>query len=164
MQRELVVMVNGTRHELVVPIRLLLVDLLRDTLGLTGTHIGCSVEGRCGACTVLVDGESMKSCLMLAVQTNGRNVTTVEGLGTGPDGLAPIQIAFREKHALQCGYCTPGMLMTATDFLSRNPEPSEGEIREAIVGNLCRCTGYFHIVEAIHEAAEKTSPAAERER
>jgi carbon-monoxide dehydrogenase small subunit len=153
MEREIAFTVNGTRHELEVPIRLLLVDLLRDRLGLTGTHVGCSVEGRCGACTVLVDGKATKSCLMLAVQADGASVTTVEGLGDSSDELSPVQVAFRERHALQCGYCTPGLLMTATDFLSRTADPSDDEIRAAIVGNLCRCTGYYHIVDAIRDAA-----------
>lgn len=158
MDREISITVNGARHELEVPIRLLLVDLIRDNLGLTGTHVGCAGEGRCGACTVLVDGKATKSCLVLAVQADGADVTTVEGLA-GPAGLAPLQESFREKHALQCGFCTPGMLVTATDFLSRNPDPSEDEIRTAIVGNLCRCTGYIHIVDAIRDAAGKV-PAA----
>jgi len=154
--------VNGTRHELAVEPRRLLVDCLRDDLGLTGTHIGCE-HGVCGTCTVLVDGETVRSCLMLAVQADGAQITTVEGLAT--DGaLHPLQQAFREAQGLQCGFCTPGMLMLASELLRDNPSPSEAEIREAISANLCRCTGYQGIVEAIQLAAERhaVAPAAAR--
>jgi carbon-monoxide dehydrogenase small subunit len=143
--------VNGRLYEKAVEPRLLLGDFLRETLGLTGTHFGCE-QGVCGACTVLVDGESMRSCLLLAVQIDGAHVTTVEGLGT-PDRMNPLQQAFREHHGLQCGFCTPGMLMTATDLLERSPLASDEEIREGLSGNLCRCTGYQGIVNAIRAAA-----------
>ena len=145
--------VNGTRYERAVEPRLLLSDFLRHDLGLTGTHVGCE-HGVCGACTVLFDGQPVRSCQMFAVQTNGHQVTTVEGLGT-PDNLHPIQDAFREAHGAQCGFCTPGILMTLVPFLKENPDPSEQDIREAIAGNLCRCTGYQHIVDAVKLAAEK---------
>ena len=147
------VTVNGTPYERAVEPRLLLSDFLRHDLGLTGTHVGCE-HGVCGACTVLFDGQPVRSCQMFAVQANGHQVTTVEGLGT-PDNLHPIQEAFREAHGAQCGFCTPGILMTLVPFLEENPEPSEQEIREAIAGNLCRCTGYQHIVDAVKLAAEK---------
>ena len=133
--------------------RLLLSDFLRHELGLTGTHVGCE-HGVCGACTVLFDGEPVRSCLMFAVQANGHEITTVEGLGT-PEDLHPLQEAFWESHAVQCGFCTPGFLMSLVPFLEENPNPTEEEIREAIAGNLCRCTGYQHIVEAVKLAAEK---------
>jgi len=149
----LTVTVNGTSYKREVEPRLLLSDFLRHELGLTGTHVGCE-HGVCGTCTVIIDGRPARSCLMFAVQAEGRSVTTVEGLGT-PDNLHPVQEAFREAHALQCGYCTPGLLMTVIPFLEKNPNPDEGEIREAIAGNLCRCTGYQHIVDAVKLAAEK---------
>ena len=151
--------VNGVRHELAVEPRRLLVDCLRDDLGLTGTHIGCE-HGVCGTCTVLVDGETVRSCLMLAVQADGASVTTVEGLAT--DGaLHPLQEAFREAQGLQCGFCTPGMLMLACELLRENASPTEAEIREAISANLCRCTGYQGIVEAVQLAAGRHAvPAA----
>ena len=133
--------------------RLLLSDFLRHELGLTGTHVGCE-HGVCGACTVLYNGQPVRSCLMFAVQANGHEVWTVEGLGT-PDDLHPIQEAFREAHGAQCGFCTPGILLTLVPFLVENPDPNEQEIREAISGNLCRCTGYQHIVDAVKLAAEK---------
>ena len=145
--------VNGKPYERSVEPRLLLSDFLREDLGLTGTHTGCE-HGVCGACTVLLDGVSVRSCLMFAVQADGHDVTTVEGLGT-PDNLHPIQEAFRDAHGLQCGYCTPGFLMTLVPFLAENPDPSEAEIREAISGNLCRCTGYQNIVAAVKLAAER---------
>ena len=151
----LTVTVNGTSYKREVEPRLLLSDFLRHELGLTGTHVGCE-HGVCGTCTVIIDGRPVRSCLMFAVQTEGRSVTTVEGLGT-PDNLHPVQEAFREAHALQCGYCTPGLLMTVIPFLEKNPNPDEGEIREAIAGNLCRCTGYQHIVDAVKLAAEKAT-------
>jgi aerobic carbon-monoxide dehydrogenase small subunit len=147
------VSVNGTTHTAEVESRLLLVHLIRDVLGLTGTHIGCDTT-HCGACTVLLDGEPIKSCTMLAVQANGRELMTVEGLER--DGkLDPIQEGFWQEHGLQCGFCTPGMMMTSYALLRRNPSPSEGAIREAISGNLCRCTGYVNIVKAIQFAAER---------
>ena len=144
--------VNGERHERDVEVRRLLVHFLRDDLDLTGTHVGCDT-GNCGACTVLVDGVALKSCMMLAVQADGARVETVESLA--PDGeLHPLQQAFSSFHALQCGYCTPGMLMSAKHLLDNNPEPTEAEIRRAIQGNICRCTGYVNIVEAIASAAK----------
>jgi carbon-monoxide dehydrogenase small subunit len=152
--------VNGLRHEIAVEPRWLLVDVLRDTLGLTGTHIGCE-HGVCGTCTVMVNGQTVRSCLMLAVSADGAEVATVEGLGPG-DGLHPLQEAFREAQGLQCGFCTPGMLMIAHELLAQNPEPSEAEIREAISANLCRCTGYQGIVEAVALAAARHAVAAPR--
>ena len=143
--------VNGIRHELSVEPRWLLVDVIRDTLGLTGTHIGCE-HGVCGTCTVLLDGETIRSCLMLAAGADGAEILTVEGL-SGGDGLGPLQEAFREAQGLQCGFCTPGMLMIAHELLRENPAPSEQQIREAIAANLCRCTGYQGIVEAVGLAA-----------
>jgi aerobic carbon-monoxide dehydrogenase small subunit len=143
--------VNGERHELDVEARLLLVHLLRDRLGLTGTHVGCDTSN-CGACTVHVDGEAVKSCTVLAVQADGTSVTTIEGLADG-DKLHPLQEAFWNDHALQCGYCTPGMIMSAADLLARNPDPSEEEVRHGLEGNLCRCTGYHNIVKAVQSAA-----------
>jgi carbon-monoxide dehydrogenase small subunit len=147
------VTVNGTEHKAEVESRLLLVHLIREVLGFTGTHIGCDTT-HCGACTVLLDGEPIKSCTMLAVQADGRQLTTVEGLEK--DGkLDPIQEGFFQEHGLQCGFCTPGMMMTGYALLRRNPKPGELEIREAISGNLCRCTGYVNIVKAIQHAAER---------
>jgi len=146
------VTVNGRRQERRVEPRLLLSDFLRHDLGLTGTHVGCE-HGVCGACTVLVDSEAVRSCLLLAVQADGREVTTVEALAPGPETLHPLQEAFRECHALQCGFCTPGFLMTLIPFLRENPRPSDDEIRHAISGNLCRCTGYQNIVAAVRMAA-----------
>jgi aerobic-type carbon monoxide dehydrogenase small subunit (CoxS/CutS family) len=140
--------VNGQRHTRQVEARMLLSDFIRHELGLTGTHVGCE-HGVCGACTILVDGTPMRSCLLLAVQANGREIATVEGLAPGPDRLHPLQEAFRATHALQCGFCTPGILMTMTAFLKENPSPTESEVREALSGNLCRCTGYQNIVDAI---------------
>jgi carbon-monoxide dehydrogenase small subunit len=147
------VTVNGTQYERSVEPRLLLSDFLRHDLGLTGTHVGCE-HGVCGACTVLLDDEPVRSCLLFAVQANNHRVTTVEALGT-PDDLHPIQDAFQESHAVQCGFCTPGILLSLVPFLQENPDPSEEEIREAISGNLCRCTGYQHIVDAVELAAKK---------
>lgn len=152
-QIPITVSVNGIRHERTVEPRLLLSDFLRHDLGLTGTHVGCE-HGVCGACTVLFDGLPVRSCLMFAVQADGHDVMTVEGLGT-PDNLHPLQEAFRETHGVQCGFCTPGFLMTLVPFLKENPDPTEEEIREAIAGNLCRCTGYQHIVDAVRLAAKK---------
>jgi carbon-monoxide dehydrogenase small subunit len=142
--------VNGARTELDVEPRQLLVYALREQLGLTGTNVGCDTS-TCGSCTVHLDGESVKSCTVLAVQADGRNVTTIEGLGA--DGLHPVQRAFTEHHALQCGYCTPGMIMAAVSLLEDNPRPSEDEIRHGLEGNLCRCTGYHNIVKAVQAAA-----------
>jgi carbon-monoxide dehydrogenase small subunit len=143
--------VNGEARESEVEARLLLVHWLRDELGLTGTHVGCDTTN-CGACTVHLNGEAVKSCTVLAVQADGAEVTTIEGLGTGDD-LHPLQRAFWEHHGLQCGYCTPGMIMAAADLLERNPDPSESDVRHALEGNLCRCTGYHNIVKAVLGAA-----------
>jgi carbon-monoxide dehydrogenase small subunit len=143
--------VNGETQEHDVEPRLLLVHYLRETLGLTGTNIGCDTSS-CGACTVLIGGESVKSCTMLAVQADGADIMTIEGLASG-DQMHPMQEAFREKHALQCGYCTPGMVMAAVSFLAENAHPSEAEVREGLEGNLCRCTGYHNIVQAVLAAA-----------
>jgi carbon-monoxide dehydrogenase small subunit len=153
------VTVNGTQYERTVEPRLLLSDFLRHELGLTGTHVGCE-HGVCGACTIIFDGQPVRSCLMLAVQADGHEITTVEGLGT-MDDLHPLQEAFREAHAVQCAFCTPGFLMTLMPFLEENPDPTEVEIREAISGNLCRCTGYQHIVDAVKLAAKKMSVGGE---
>ncbi len=151
------VTVNGSVHTSDVEPRRLLVHHLRDDIGLTGTNIGCDTSS-CGACTVLVDGESVKSCTMLAVQADGRAITTIEGLAGG-DGMHPVQEAFREHHGLQCGYCTPGMVMAAVSLLAEQPDPSERDVREGIEGNLCRCTGYHNIVKAVLAAA---SPGTNR--
>lgn len=150
MKRAVSVTVNGEVFEATVDHRLLLVDFIRDIAIATGTHVGCGYEGRCGLCTVIVDGVAVKSCLMLAVQAHGRRVLTVEGLARG-DRLHPLQQAFWDKHGLQCGYCTSGMLMTAYEYL-KDPDPSEAAIRSAMKGVLCRCTGYVHIIEAIQQA------------
>ena len=143
--------VNGKAYEDTVEPRLLLVHYLRDKLGLTGTHVGCDTTN-CGACTVHLNGDAVKSCTVLAVQADGAEVTTIEGL-SGGDGLHPLQAAFWEKHGLQCGFCTPGMIMAAAELLARNPNPSDEEIRHGLEGNLCRCTGYHNIVEAVRSAA-----------
>ncbi len=145
--------VNGQERELVVEPRMLLVSMIRELVPETGTHLGCETSS-CGACTVLLDGKSVKSCMILAVQANGRQITTVEGLETAA-GLHPVQEGFKEKHGLQCGYCTPGMMMTSVALLAENPDPSEDDIRKAISGNLCRCTGYVNIVKAVQYAAKK---------
>ncbi len=153
--------VNGEPQQLEVEPRLLLVHLLRDRLGLTGTHVGCDTSN-CGACTVHLDGEAVKSCTVLAVQADEAEVTTIEGLagaGRNGDGLHPLQAAFWEDHALQCGYCTPGMIMAAADLLARNPDPSEEEVRHGLEGNLCRCTGYHNIVRAVQDAAAELRAA-----
>jgi carbon-monoxide dehydrogenase small subunit len=147
--------INGTRYERTVEPRMLLSDFIRQDIGLTGTHVGCE-HGVCGACTVLFDGQPVRSCLMFAVQADGHEVLTVEGLGT-PEHLHPLQAAFQEAHGVQCGFCTPGILMTLEPFLKSNPDPSEEEIRAAISGNICRCTGYQHIVDAVKLAAEAMS-------
>ena len=149
--RTITVDVNGTSYEREVEARRLLVHFIRDDLDLTGTHIGCDT-GNCGACTVHVDGRAVKSCMLLAVQADGASVRTVEGLASADGELSPLQQAFSAHHALQCGYCTPGMLMSATALLEQNPRPSEEEARTAIQGNICRCTGYVNIVEAIVSA------------
>lgn len=151
------VTVNGTVYHREVEPRTLLSDFLRHDLGLIGTHVGCE-HGICGACTILFDGAPIRSCLMFAIQANGHEIRTVESLGT-PDNLHPLQQAFTDKHALQCGFCTPGFLMTLVPFLEEHSNPSEDEIREAIDGNICRCTGYEKIVEAVQEAASKLSQA-----
>ncbi|HEY6910954.1 MAG TPA: (2Fe-2S)-binding protein [Myxococcales bacterium] len=153
MKHDIKLTVNGELKQLQVESRLLLVHLLRENLRLTGTHIGCDTT-HCGACTVLLDGEPVKSCTVLAVQADGAQITTVEGLEQNGK-LHPIQEGFWEKHGLQCGYCTPGMMMTGCALLARNKSPTEAEIREAISGNLCRCTGYVNIVKAIEFAADK---------
>lgn len=147
------VTVNGKVYEREVEPRLLLSDFLRHDLGLTGTHVGCE-HGVCGACTILFDDEPARSCLMFAVMAHGHEVTTIEGLGT-LENLSPLQESFKEAHGLQCGFCTPGFLTTLTAFLKENPNPSDDEIRESLSGNLCRCTGYQHIVDAVKLAAEK---------
>jgi len=147
------VTVNGVQHERTVEPRLLLSDFLRHELNLTGTHVGCE-HGSCGACTVLLDGAAVRSCIIFAVQVDGQSVTTVEGLSADPNHLHPLQAAFQEKHGLQCGYCTPGFLLTLAPFLQENPAPSEAEVREALSGNICRCTGYQNIVDAALLAAE----------
>jgi carbon-monoxide dehydrogenase small subunit len=154
--RAISVGVNGARRDAEVPVRLTLADFLRQRLELTGTHVGCE-HGVCGACTVLLDGRAVRSCLLLAVQANGHEITTVEGLAP-PGGLHPLQEAFRDHHGLQCGFCTPGMLTTLVEFLRENPDPSAEEVRVAISGNLCRCTGYQGIVEAALDAAKRLRP------
>ncbi len=153
MKHTVTLAVNGRTYEREVEPRLLLSDFLRHDLGLTGTHVGCE-HGVCGACTVLLDGEAVRSCLLFAVQTNGREVATVESLDAGPHDLHPLQHGFWEAHGLQCGYCTPGILMSLIPFLRENPSPSEAEIRELLSGNICRCTGYQKIVEAVQLGAE----------
>jgi aerobic carbon-monoxide dehydrogenase small subunit len=147
------VVVNGETREADVEPRLLLVHYLRDVLGLTGAHVGCDTTN-CGACTVLLDGEAVKSCTVLAVQADGAEVTTIEGLGAN-GALHPLQEAFSEHHGLQCGYCTPGIIIAAADLLERNPKPTEEEVRRGLEGNLCRCTGYHNIVKAVMAAAEE---------
>ena len=146
--------VNGVERTLEVEPRLLLVHALRDTLGLTGTHVGCDTSN-CGACTVHLNGDSVKSCTVLAVQADGAEVTTIEGLGS-EDNLHPMQEAFWNNHGLQCGYCTPGMIMSAAALLTENPDPTEAEVRHALEGNLCRCTGYHNIVKAVLDAAGRS--------
>ena len=160
MVEHITLVVNGQRRELDVEPRRLLVQVLREDLGLTGTHVGCETS-QCGACTVHVDGSAVKSCAMLAVQADGSSITTIEGL-TPAEGLHPVQAAFREEHGLQCGFCTPGMIMTAAYLLNQDPDPSEADIRHGLEGNLCRCTGYQNIVAAILTAADslrESSPA-----
>lgn len=155
MKVEVTITVNGKPYVRQVEPRMLLVHFLREELSLTGTHVGCDTSS-CGACTILFNGKALKSCSMLAVQANGAELTTIEGMANGKE-LHPIQEGFHEKHGLQCGFCTPGMVMLTADFLANNPSPSEHEIREALEGNFCRCTGYHNIVESIQYAAEKMS-------
>lgn len=147
------VTVNGTAHEVEVEARTLLVHMIREILNLTGTHIGCDTSS-CGACTILLNGKSVKSCTVLAVQANGKSITTIEGLATA-EGLHPLQEGFKENHGLHCGFCTPGMILRASELLANNPNPTEEEIRWGISGNLCRCTGYNNIVKSIQYAAAK---------
>ncbi|MDX6443022.1 MAG: aerobic carbon-monoxide dehydrogenase small subunit [Blastocatellia bacterium] len=154
MKKAISINVNGVDHQDEVEPRLLLVHYLRDLLGLTGTHVGCETS-ICGACTIIADGQAVKSCTMFAVQADGTNITTIEGLASNGN-LHPVQEGFWEKHGLQCGYCTPGMIIAATQLIDRNPNPSREEIRHGLEGNLCRCTGYQHIVEAVEYAAKKT--------
>jgi aerobic carbon-monoxide dehydrogenase small subunit len=158
-KREITVTVNGEQHHSSVEPRMLLVHYLRDVLDLTGTHIGCDTS-QCGACTVLLNGDSVKACTVLAVQADGQEVTTIEGLAP-EGGLHPIQEGFWEKHGLQCGFCTPGMIMASYQLLKNNPKPTEAEIRKGLEGNICRCTGYQNIVRAVQYASEKMREAAE---
>jgi len=161
MKVPITITVNGKKHQAEVEARTLLVYFLRENLRLTGTHVGCDTSG-CGACTVLLNGKALKSCTMLAVQADGQEVTTIEGMAT--DGkLHPIQDGFHQKHGLQCGFCTPGMVMTAADLLSKNANPSEDEIRHALEGNFCRCTGYHNIVASIQHAAQAMNEGATSE-
>jgi carbon-monoxide dehydrogenase small subunit len=152
MKRAVTLNVNGSSHTILAEPRTLLVHALRDDLNLTGTHVGCDTS-QCGACTVLIDGRAVKSCTVLAVQAEGREVTTIEGIGT-VEHLHPLQQAFWDKHGLQCGFCTPGMIMSAIDLLSSNPDPTDEQIRHGIEGNMCRCTGYQNIVISVRAAAE----------
>ncbi len=158
MKMDIAVTVNGRKYEASIEPRLLLSDFIRDTIGLTGTHVGCE-HGICGACTILMNGDSIRSCLTLAVRANGADIMTVEGLGT-PDALNVLQHQFHDKHGLQCGFCTPGMLMTGMDLLKKYPLASDEEIREGLSGNLCRCTGYQNIVAAIRAAADLRNGSA----
>lgn len=155
--RQVTLEVNGTEVTHAVSPRRLLVDFLRHELGLTGTHVGCE-HGVCGACTVLLDGETVRSCIMFAVQADGHRIETVESLAEDPEKLHPIQEAFWEHHGLQCGFCTPGMLLATKELLAENPSPDDRQIREALAGNICRCTGYVHIVESVRAAAESLTP------
>ncbi|MBE9606091.1 (2Fe-2S)-binding protein [Acetobacteraceae bacterium H6797] len=150
--------INGRRHSATVEPRLLLSDFIRHEAMLAGTHVGCE-HGVCGACTVLVDGQPMRSCLIFAIQAEGSAITTIEGLAPAPGQLSLLQQAFKDSHALQCGYCTPGILTTMTAFLAENPAPTEDEVRDALSGNLCRCTGYQHIVDAVMLAAKRMAEA-----
>jgi Aerobic-type carbon monoxide dehydrogenase, small subunit CoxS/CutS homologs len=158
MKQAISINVNGVDHTAEVESRLLLVHYLRDVLALTGTHVGCETS-ICGACTVLIDGQAVKSCTMFAVQADGSNITTIEGFAANGN-LHPVQEGFWEKHGLQCGYCTPGMIIAASQIIDRNPNPSREEIRHGLEGNLCRCTGYQHIVEAVEYAAAKAASDA----
>ena len=159
MSRNIEIVVNGERRQAVADVRITLADFLREKLGLTGTHLGCE-HGVCGACTVIVDGAAVRSCLMLAVQADGKEVLTVEGLGD-PEHLHPLQQALRERHAFQCGFCTPGFVISALALLRDNPQPDEAEVREVLSGNVCRCTGYQSIVEGVLLAAERGAGQAE---
>lgn len=159
--RVVTVEINGITYEREIPVRTLLVDFLRHTLGLTGTHSGCDTSS-CGACTVLLEEQCVKSCTMLAVQADGASLRTVEGLAAGDGTLHPLQVGFWEKHGLQCGFCTPGMLMAAMDLIARNADPSEIDIRRAIAGNICRCTGYQNIVAAIGSASQELRSGIDR--
>jgi len=152
--RKIALTVNGARYEETVPVRVTLADFIRHQLGLTGTHLGCE-HGVCGACTILLDGRSARSCLMLAVQADGHDILTVEGIAPDAETLHPLQEAFRDNHGLQCGFCTPGILTTLIEFLRDNPDPTEEEVRIGISGNLCRCTGYQNIVIAALDAAKR---------
>ncbi len=156
MGREISITINGTAHTSEVETRLLLVEYLRDVLNMTGTHVGCDTSN-CGACTVILNGAAVKSCTVFAVQADGGEVMTIEGLESENGDLHPIQEGFWEMHGLQCGFCTPGMIMSSYDLLQKNPNPSEAEIRHGIAGNLCRCTGYHNIVKAVQYAADKMS-------
>jgi carbon-monoxide dehydrogenase small subunit len=161
MKQTVTITVNGIRHESEVEPRMLLVHYLREALGLTGTHIGCDTS-QCGACTVHYNGQAVKSCTMFAVQVDGAEVTTIEGLNSldkGAEGMHPLQAAFWEQHGLQCGYCTPGMIMSAASLLKGNPRPSEDEVRHGLEGNICRCTGYASIVRAVQLARTETTDA-----
>jgi len=154
MKAEVSITINGVAYSRTIPIRMLLVDFIRYEAGLTGTHVGCTFEGVCGACTVHLDGDAIKACLMLAVQADGRSVTTVEGLAKGNE-LHPLQVAFNQYHALQCGFCTSGMLMSSLDLIEKNPELNEEKVRHGLVGNICRCAGYANIVDAILSVAQE---------
>ena len=156
-ERQVRLRVNGSDRVCSVTPRTTLADLLRDSLGLTGVHLGCE-QGACGACTVLVDGQSVRSCLMLGVQADGRSVVTIEGLGGADEGLHPVQQAFSAAHGLQCGFCTPGMILSAVELLADSPAPTPSQIREALSGNLCRCTGYQNIIAAVTNAAAVMAP------
>ncbi len=158
MKTSISVTVNGRSHQLEVDTRTILAQLLREQLGLTGTHIGCAT-GNCGACTVLLDGKTVKSCCVLAADVNGQSITTIEALSSSVDNLHPIQQAFVENQGLQCGFCTPGMVLSTLQLLSDNPDPNEQEIRHGIAGNLCRCTGYHFIVTSIQDAARRMQEA-----
>ena len=156
--RKIAVTINGKRYEEEVEVRFTLADFMRQQLGLTGTHLGCE-HGVCGACTILLDGRSARSCLMLAVQAHDHEITTIEGIAPGPQQLHPLQEAFRDNHGLQCGFCTPGILTTLVEFLRDHPDPTEDEVRIALSGNLCRCTGYQGIVDAALDAAKRLREA-----
>lgn len=159
--KQIEITVNGERRRGIVEDRKLLLDFLRDDLHLTGTHAGCE-HGACGACTVLLDGHAVRSCLLFSAQAEGHEVTTIEGVGSYPDDLHPVQQGFWEKHGLQCGFCTPGMIMASIDLLNENPDPTDGEIRERLAGNICRCTGYVNIIAAVRHAALASNPTATR--
>jgi aerobic carbon-monoxide dehydrogenase small subunit len=160
MKHKVATTINGRRHEDEVEPRLLLVHYIRDVAGLTGTHIGCDTS-QCGACTILVDGKAVKSCTMFAVQAEGKSLTTIEGMATDGE-LHPLQQAFWDEHGLQCGYCTPGMIMAAAYLLSENPSPTDDEIRKGLEGNLCRCTGYVNIIKSVRSAAKTMGGSASR--